>query len=192
MNFLAHIHLASPNQGLMMGGFIGDGTRKAHFSQLPESWIEGVRLHWHIDTFTDAHPLVNEIIEIFRPSQQKYASVVGDIAMDHFLAKNWSKFSEQPLVDFARDFYALAHQNENLLSPKHQRLLYYMEKDNWLYNYHSLDGLSQAFNGISRKASFSNNMNNALDVVQSHYEKLNQLFFDYYPLVVEEVQRVKS
>ncbi len=184
MNFLAHIHLAAPNHGKMLGGFMADGMQKKQLNNLPPEVVEGIEFHWRIDAFTDNHPTVKDVVDIFRPSQHKYATVVVDIVFDHFLAVNWSMFSNQDLFEFATSFYRIAHSHEELLSTRHQRLLYYMERDNWLYNYHTLDGLQQALTGISRKAQFANNMSQALEVVHNQYDEINTNFLSFYPELI--------
>jgi acyl carrier protein phosphodiesterase len=180
VNFLAHLQLAAPESEMMMGGFIADGTKTNQLSELPAGWARGVHLHWEIDRFTDAHPKIADAIGIFREQQQKYAGVVVDIVMDHFLAANWSRFSTKELAFFAKEFYDLANANNRFLQKKHQRLLHYMQRDNWLVGYGELSGLQQAMSGISQRAAFNNNMHLAVDTVRINYDALNELFLSFY------------
>ena len=165
----------------MLGGFMADGMQRKQLDNLPADIVEGVRFHWRVDEFTDAHPIFKESAELFRPTQNKYATVVLDIVFDHFLAANWKTYSDSELDTFADSFYRLAHEQEHLLTDRHRRLLFYMERDNWLYNYRTLDGLQQALFGISRKASLTNNMHRAIAVVETHYETLSRNFSVFYP-----------
>lgn len=164
----------------MLGGFMADGMQRKQLDKLPEDIVEGVRFHWRVDEFTDAHPIFKASAELFRPTQNKYATVVLDIVFDHFLAANWASYSDIDLETFAASFYRLAHDHEHLLTDRHRRLLYFMERDNWLFNYRSLEGLQQALFGISRKASLNNNMDRAITVVEAHYETLDNNFSVFY------------
>jgi acyl carrier protein phosphodiesterase len=176
----------------MLGGFIADGMRKKQLRNLPAGIAEGVKLHWFIDNYTDNHPLIKESVRLFSPKQGKYATVVVDIVFDHFLAANWSDYSTEDLAIFVQDFYLLCKENAPLLGPRYQKVLYYMERDNWLYSYRNLDGLQQALGGISHRASFKNNMDTALQTVKSEYAILEKYFREFYPEIKNRCQKLEK
>jgi acyl carrier protein phosphodiesterase len=49
---------------------------------------ERIILHRAIDTFTDAHPVLDEVLKL-HSRYHHYAGVIVDVFYDHFLAKNW-------------------------------------------------------------------------------------------------------
>ncbi len=57
MNYLAHLFLSGNNDLLKIGNFMADGIRGNDYLNFPEEVKNGIILHRHIDTFTDAHPM---------------------------------------------------------------------------------------------------------------------------------------
>ena len=58
MNHLAHALLAGDDEGLRLGGLMGDFVHGQPDPALPERVIAGIRLHRAIDVYTDSHPEV--------------------------------------------------------------------------------------------------------------------------------------
>src|ERR1700741_2833759 len=103
MNFLAHIYLSGNDEDVIMGNFMGDFVTGRHYEGLNAGMIKGVELHRKIDEFTDTHPVVQQSKERLYKNYHKYAPVIVDIFYDHFLAANWSKYSNIELEKFTQD-----------------------------------------------------------------------------------------
>ena len=65
----------------------------------------GIHLHRAIDTFTDQHPTFRAHCKLLSPEHGHYARVIMDVVYDHLLAQHWNDFHDQPLAEFAQDFY---------------------------------------------------------------------------------------
>ncbi|MGB5646129.1 MAG: ACP phosphodiesterase, partial [Muriicola sp.] len=100
MNFLAHIFLSFGDKEISIGNFIADSIRGNKYTHLPATIQKGIILHREIDTFTDAHPIHKKSSKRLHPTQGHYSGVVIDVFYDHFLAKNWAQYSEEPLETF--------------------------------------------------------------------------------------------
>lgn len=61
MNFLAHIYLSGNNELLKIGNFMADGIRGKQFEIYPKAIQNGILLHRAIDSFTDAHPVLDKV-----------------------------------------------------------------------------------------------------------------------------------
>ncbi|RZK97569.1 MAG: DUF479 domain-containing protein, partial [Hymenobacter sp.] len=113
MNFLAHLFLAGPLAapayvGQLTGQFIADSVPGRRLEAYPAAVQAGIRVHRAIDAFTDQHPVVRRSTARLRTAGTgKYAGVVADVFMDHFLARNFREFSPESLPDFTRRVYAL-------------------------------------------------------------------------------------
>ena len=105
MNFLAHEYLSKQHKGIRVGNFLADFIRGNDLENYSEEVKLGIELHRKIDEFTDSHELVDASKKLLHPRQGKYSSVLLDIYYDYFLAKNWSKFTDQPLKEFATIVY---------------------------------------------------------------------------------------
>jgi len=107
VNYLAHLYLAGPSTDLITGGFIGDSVRGTVLEQLPPTVQHGVLLHRAIDRFTDHHPVVRGSVARMRQRFGRYATVVADVFYDHFLARDFNHYHDQPLGDYATAMAAL-------------------------------------------------------------------------------------
>ena len=86
MNFLAHFHLAWPDEGLIAGGLEGDFYKGPLRDDLPEAVARGVQLHRAIDAYTDQHPALKELRAELPPHLRRFAGIVIDLSFDHFLS----------------------------------------------------------------------------------------------------------
>ncbi|MCA1763955.1 MAG: acyl carrier protein phosphodiesterase [Flavobacteriales bacterium] len=173
----------------MVGNFIADTLRGSQGSSLPESILKGVAIHRDIDTFTDGHHLVLETRKCLYPYFGKYAAVVQDVYYDHFLAANWKAHSEIPLFDFSNHVYQTLERNRKYLNAKAERTLYYMSAQNWLYHYRTTEGINRALTGLSRRAKFESNMENAIPPLKKHYEEMYAHFQGFFPELVGFIRR---
>lgn len=188
MNFLAHQYLSGSSEHIKIGNFVADMVRGKQVELFSEEIQQGIQLHREIDRFTDSHEAVREAIEIFKPTQGKYSPVIVDITFDHFLANDWDKYHDQDLNDFAFEFYELMMDNLVIMPEKVQWIIPRMKKQNWLFEYQFLDGIQQAYEGISRRASFDSNMANAREGLEENYDELKSLFEDFFEDMIKFVR----
>ena len=194
MNFLAHIYLSNNNDRIKIGNFIADAVRNKNLPEYHQETQLGIKLHWAIDDFTDHHPVVKKSKELLYNEHGKYAAVLVDIFYDHYLAKNWSKYSQENLGDFVDNFYNLLQKNKADLPDRIQQMLPYMVRYNWLYNYQFLDGIEKVLGGMSRRASFKNRMNLGVVDLKKHYSTFEEHFNIFFPeletFVVEKTKEL--
>lgn len=101
MNFLAHLWL-SDRAGLpLAGALLGDSLRGPLPASLPPALAQSVRLHRRVDVETDRHPIVVAARRRFAPGPRRYAGILIDILLDHALARDWARYSAEPLPAFA-------------------------------------------------------------------------------------------
>lgn len=189
MNFLAHLYLSGDSDELKIGNFIADFVKGKPSVHIPDNIIKGIALHRLIDTFTDTHPVVKQSIKRLQPTYHKYAGVIVDIFYDHFLAINWSLFSQEPLPVFASKTYALMNSNKAILPEAMHQMFYYMQKQNWLVSYGQLEGVARVLEGMAHRTTFLSNMELAIHDLERDYEEYNKEFLLYFPLLIEYVQQ---
>ena len=181
MNFLAHIYLSGDDERLMIGNFIADFVKGKKKDDYPVDIRKGIELHRFIDHFTDHHEIVLNSIRRIHDSQEKYSGVVVDILYDHFLAANFSEFSEIPLQEFSQRTYRVLNANwESLPSGVHYFLPFMVER-NWLLNYATIDGIGRALTGLSKRVKYQNNMSEAVKDLQLNYTWLESDFRLFFP-----------
>ena len=185
MNFLAHLYLSGDISDIKIGNFIADGVRGKQFKTFSTQIQQGILLHRAIDAFTDAHACVDASITRLKSTQGRFAPVVIDIFYDHFLAKNWAVYHNQPLEDYAKEFYTFVRTYWEILPQRVREVVFYMEKQNWLYNYSSMKGMIKAFEGMSKRTKFLSNMLTAPQDLEKDYLLFEEDFTTFFPQLVE-------
>ncbi|HLO90626.1 MAG TPA: acyl carrier protein phosphodiesterase [Lentimicrobium sp.] len=181
MNFLAHLLLAGNNRYSIIGNFIADHVKGSAIDLYNEQIRKGIRFHRSVDEFTDSNDIVKEAVLSLRPQFHKYAGVVVDMYYDHFLAKDWVKYSTEPLEDFTARIFDVLRSSYDILPQRSRYMLPYMIADNWLLNYRNFEGLNQALTGISKRTTFESGLENAVDHLKAHYEIYQVSFIEFFP-----------
>ncbi len=169
----------------MFGNFISDFLRGKEADKFSAEITLGIQLHRVIDTYTDRHPMVAQSKKRLWDKYRHYSAVIVDIFFDHYLAKNWNLYSDEPLRDFAQRSYASLADFTPLFPPKVKQVFPYMVRQNWLLNYGTLDGMRQAMNGVSRRASFPSKMEQATEDLIWYYDDFDNDFQAFFPEVME-------
>lgn len=185
MNFLAHIYLSKNNDLLKIGNFMADGIRGKDYLNFPDEVKKGILLHRYIDTFTDAHPIYRQSKHRLHEKYGHYSGVIMDIVYDHFLAKNWSKYSDENLENYAANFYKLLQDNYEILTYKTQKMLPYMIGRNWLVSYASLEGLEMILFQMDYRTKHRVNMQEAIVEVQLFYKELDEEFTLFFEELIQ-------
>ncbi len=181
MNFLAHQYLSFLNPKISMGNFMADFVRGKEITLLDDDLLMGVKLHREIDAFTDHHKLVDEAVSILSSKQGKYSSVIIDIYFDYFLANNWSAFSSLPLKEFNKYQYGIFNDNINGFPQKMIPAVKSLTTHDWFYNYKYEYGIKKALSNIERRATFENEIKNAVPHLLELKDQLEPLFMKFFP-----------
>lgn len=181
MNFLAHIYLSGQNTPLMIGNFIGDFVKGNNFKKYPVEVQNGILLHREIDSFTDSHEVVLESKKRLRNKYRHYSGVITDIYYDHFLASNWDSYHNRELESFTREFYDTMDDNRSDLPEGVNYMLFHMKRDNWLYQYRTLEGIGKALYGMSRRTKFNSKMDESIKDLERDYDLYKEEFDRFFP-----------
>lgn len=180
MNYLAHIYLSGSDEGVIIGNFIADGIKGKRYEKYPDSIQKGILLHRHIDSFTDSHPTVRQSTKRLHARYSHYSGVIVDILYDHFLAKNWSLYHEQPLETYIATFYELLRNNFEILPARIQRMMPYMISDNWLLSYATVPGISKILNQMNVRTKGVSKMNFAVIELEAYYTDFENEFISFF------------
>jgi len=181
MNFLAHIYLSGNNDLIKIGNFMADGIRGKHYEHLPEEVQKGIVLHRAIDTFTDMHPVFRQSTKRLHERYHHYAGVIVDVFYDHFLAKNWAKYSTEKLEDFVDNFYQSLRDNYEILTDKTKEMMPYMIERNWLWSYQFKDGIARILFMMDQRTKNNSKMQYSIEELHQYYNEFESeftLFFE--------------
>ena len=176
MNFLAHLYLSGNNKNIMIGNFIADHVTGNQFGHYPQEIQQGIFLHREIDTFTDAHEIVRKSKRRLHERYRHYDGVIIDIFYDHFLAKNWIKYSTIPLQTFASSVYEILQKNSEILPVKSINFIKYMVEHNILYNYQFENGIEMVLIGMNHRTKGKSQMDLAIEDLKIHHQKFEKDF----------------
>jgi len=150
LNFLAHLHLADGDPGDMVGGVAADFVRNPDLAALPTEVRRGVMLHRLIDGFTDRHPVTLRSITRVARQMGWFGGIVIDIYYDHILAREWARYSSEPLAAFAaRSYQVLEALPMTLPEDARDFIRKFIDQDR-LNRYATLDGIEDTLARVSR------------------------------------------
>lgn len=149
----------------------------------------GIVLHRAIDAYTDSHPMHRKSRQRLHSRYGHYAGVMIDIYYDHFLANNWSDYSNQSLDSYTQKVYSILEKNRVILPERINFMLQYMIPQNWLLNYANFDGVSKVFRGMANRTKFDSNMESGVEDLQENYTAFKTEFITFFPDLVEFVNK---
>lgn len=181
MNYLAHLFLAGTHPEMILGNFIADHVKGSDVLNYSENTRKGISMHRAIDTFTDQHPVVKQSISRLRTDFRKYSGVIVDMYYDHYLSAHWDEYSPVDIHTFTKARYSTLNTFQSILPLRSARLLFFMEKQNWLLSYGNFEGLQQALNGMARRTTFESNMELAVVNLKAGYPEFRNEFRQFFP-----------
>ncbi|MFI8379565.1 ACP phosphodiesterase [Leeuwenhoekiella sp. NPDC079379] len=180
MNYLAHIYLSGDDTLVTLGNFMADGIKGKQYKEFLPQLQKGILLHRGIDTFTDSHPIVKQSTKRLHSKYSHYSGVIVDILYDHFLAKNWRIYSDEPLAAYIEEFYDSLDENYELLTPGIQRMIPHMIADNWLLSYSEISGIGTVLYNMNRRTRNISGMDRAVEDLQLHYHDFENEFTRFF------------
>jgi acyl carrier protein phosphodiesterase len=149
VNFLAHLHLSDGTSGSMLGGILADFVKGPDVAALPPDVIAGVKLHRHIDAFTDRHPVVVRSVARVSEKLGWFAGIVIDVYYDHILARAWDRYSAVPLRVFADRAYSLLEDRFALVPPEASHFVRRFIETDRLLQYATPEGIADTLFRLS-------------------------------------------
>jgi acyl carrier protein phosphodiesterase len=149
MNFLAHLYLSADGPEARAGNLIADFVKGPRVAALPPGVQRGVRQHRLVDGFTDRHPVVQRGIGRIGAEWGWFSGIILDVYFDHLLARDWARWSAEPLRTFADRVYAEMQAFADLPDPDHRGLIPALVRDDRLASYATLDGIRDTLVRVS-------------------------------------------
>ena len=193
MNFLAHIYLSGDNDLMKIGNFMADGIHGKNFDAFPVGIQKGIILHREIDTFTDAHPIFRQSTKRLHANYHHYSGIIVDIFYDHFLAKNWSNYSDEPLGDFTERFYQSLRDHYDFLNEKTQKMIPYLIHQNWLMSYQTIEGIEIILEKMDNRMKRNSMMRLSVAELKTYYDEFEQEFTAFFEeLIVHSNLKIQT
>lgn len=151
-----------------------------------------IRLHRHIDTFTDAHPITARSRARMSASRRRVAGIIVDIGYDHFLAHRWSEYADVELADFTAKVYLALSTHEQILPQRLRSIAARMAAQDWLSSYASLQHVARALNGVASRLSRPALLSGSITEIEQNYDDLGRDFEVFFPRLVDFARRQRG
>ena len=185
MNYLAHLYLSGPSDDALLGSLLGDFVKGPLDGRYSADITRAIALHRKIDSFTDAHPVVLQSKSRISPARRRYAGIMIDMFYDHFLAKYWHEFQDEPLGEFSAKIYAILGQRHAMLPERLQQMAPHMAQWDWLASYADVRSIHTALDRMGRRLKRENRLLNSADELLEHYAELEADFRAFMPQVLQ-------
>ena len=197
MNFLAHLHLSAGTPASMLGGIVADFMRVPDFAALPPDVQDGVRLHRSIDGFTDRHPRVLASVRRVSDRFGWFAGIVIDIYYDHVLARDWPRYSPEPLAAFAGRAYAALETVFPVATDEGKPFIRRFIDHDFLASYATADGIADTLARVSdriarRIPSRAMRLEGGMPELVAADAELAADFHAFYPELIAFADRCKA
>ena len=159
---------------------MADGIHGKNFDAFPMEIQKGIILHREIDTFTDAHPIFRQSTKRLHSNYHHYSGIIVDIFYDHFLAKNWSNYSDEKLEDYTERFYQSLRDNYDFLTPKIQKMVPYLIQQNWLLSYQTIEGIAIILEKMDNRMKCDSNMRFSVAELKTFNPEFEQEFTAFF------------
>lgn len=192
MNYLAHLFLARRTPDSLLGSLAGDFVKGTVGGQFRPAVREGIMEHRRIDEFTDTHPSAGALRRIIAAEQGHYAGVIGDLFLDHFLARHWDEYSSERFEDFLHRVFTTLDPMIGEM-PGHLPFVYQsMREGRWLQSYREAAGIETALRNLSRRFSRAPRLDRAVHLLDDRRHDLQHHFSAFFPEAVAFVNGIRS
>lgn len=164
---------------------MGDFVRGSIDAGLDPGIRKGIALHRAIDSHTDGHAEIRALRQLFEPPYRRYAGILIDIWFDHLLARDFARWSEQPLGSFSDELLALMQARAAELPDSLQRFTRYLHARRLPAAYARRDMISEVLIGVSSRLQRANPLADGLIEISRLEPELEEAFARFFPQLVE-------
>lgn len=187
MNHLAHIVLAGPEAGFRLGAFLGDHIRgRQVLDDMPPDWAAGVVLHRRIDSLSDAHPVLRELLAKLKPPWRRYGGVIFDVLFDHMLTRHWRSFGCGRLDELAGEIDELLARHADALP---DRLVLFSrwarERGLWV-RYGDRAMIDEIFRRLARRHGRPGPLADGIKILDAMDAEIEKAFLQIFPDLIEQ------
>jgi acyl carrier protein phosphodiesterase len=181
MNYLAHLYCSPPHEDAWLGSLLGDFVKGAIGERFAPPVAAAIRLHRELDSFTDAHAAVQRSKSRVSGARRRYAGIMIDMFYDHFLARSWQEFHDEPLKAFSARIYALLERRHAELPEKMQLVAQRMATHDWFGSYARAATIHGALDRIAARLRRANRLAGGGEELLSDYAGFEADFRAFLP-----------
>ena len=184
MNYTAHLFLAEPTDEHRVGSLLADftvGTLETLRERFSPDIVSGIAHHRAVDRYTDTHKTVIAAVDALTPDFGLYASIVADVAFDHFLLKHWQCYTDESSDRFLDCAYRSLAAVQGDFPKRFVQVIDGLVERRWLASYIDLESTAYALKRIGMRFSRPTPLADALPGLRRHYSTLETAFLTFFP-----------
>lgn len=181
MNILFHMYLSGNDPELLVGNFMGDFVKGPIGDEFAQSIGQGLKLHRRIDSFAQGNTHFQTSRVRLNPRYGLYRGVFVDLFYDHFLAREWTYWSDTPLPEYLAATRTIIDRYLPIMPQRLQEFVPIIFGE-LLPSYAEVSGIEAALGRMSRRVRRANPLAEGSAELTIHYEALQA---DFRQFVVE-------
>jgi acyl carrier protein phosphodiesterase len=178
MNYLLHLYLSKDDPELLIGNFMGDFVKGRIPENYPPRVRQGIMLHRRIDSFAQYNPIFQQSRKRISSEYGHYRGVLVDLFYDHFLAKDWERWSSESMRSFLERGRRIV-EREGIVLPDPLSKLVPIIFEELLPSYKDIHGISSALQRMSRRIRRENRIGEGAKELVLHYSGLQDDFHHF-------------
>ena len=200
MNYLAHFHLAQRlanrcgldergaiQQGLLIGGLLGDFVKGPLRGNYPATWEVGIRLHRRIDALTDSHTLVSECLDKLPADYRRYGGIMLDVCFDHCLSLRWDQHHSTSLNSFTQGCYQQILPDKDHYPTAARRQIGFLAEYDVLTKMADWDNIEAMLGRIAKRVPRENPLSHCGAELARLLPFIDQQFLGLYPALQDQL-----
>jgi acyl carrier protein phosphodiesterase len=185
VNILAHALIARQAGCSLVGNLLGDFVRGVPPADLATAWRCGIRLHRRIDRFVDAHAASAASVARLPAARRRWARVALDVYYDHLLARDFARYDDQPLAQFAAEIYAALGAARAHLPARMLRFVDFMAERDLLVGYRDPDVIADVLARIGTRVRRPNPLSDLFADLQAVDDELAEDFAELFAATLD-------
>jgi acyl carrier protein phosphodiesterase len=181
MNYLVHLYLAGDDPEALVGNIMGDFVKGRIDGDCPPGIRRGIEMHRRTDSFAAGNPYFLTSKRRIDCSYGHYRAILVDIFYDHFLARNWEKFSSIPFPEYILNVFRILSGHEEIMPEKLRNILPRLFSNNWLLTYRDMEGIASVLRRMSGRISRMNPLEQGVQELSGKYDLLLDDFYGFMP-----------
>jgi len=138
---------------------------------------------------TDALPEVKIARSYFREDFRRVAPITLDVVWDHFLSRHWSTLHpQQSLEDFLEACQQEIEPQLPDMPERFQNLNAYLWPERWMERYAALPFIGNVLRGMANRRPKLSALTGSFHDIELNYDALEQLFWQFYPVMMQQAK----
>lgn len=181
MEILLNAYFSSQDSEIMVGSFLGGTYVNNHNNKFTPAIEQGQLISNSIDVFIKNNALCQKSLDLLSPKARKYGQTILRLYYDHFLAKNWERYSSVKYASFCDDILFVLKNNNDFFPYKPKRVVNRIIKKSLIAKLSSINGLNEYIQDMTRYNSYNLIICESIGDLVKNYESFSNDFENIFP-----------